>query len=88
MLDAEPKEGTFLPPVGMAKVAKISVSVAEDELEWAQKVARARRTSLSQVVSAALRFERRMEARARVLEALPTSSPEALAAVDREWNSA
>jgi hypothetical protein len=71
----------------MSKVAKISVSVGETELQWAKKAARSRRTSLSQVVSAALRFERQMEARARVLEALPASSPEALAAVDREWRS-
>ncbi|HEX7671232.1 MAG TPA: hypothetical protein VF395_16675, partial [Polyangiaceae bacterium] len=75
------------PPVGMSKVAKISVSVGEEELQWAQKAARARRTSLSQVVSAALRFERQMEARRRVLEQLPASAPEALAAVDREWDS-
>ena len=71
----------------MADTEKVSVTVAAKELAWARRQARAKRLSLSSVVSRALRMARQLEARERVLAKLPESTPEALAAIDREWAS-
>jgi hypothetical protein len=56
----------------MATAEKISVSVSRDDLAWARKRARARRTSLSAVVSEALLRQRQAEAGVRLLEDLGT----------------
>lgn len=52
--------------------AKISVSVASEDLAWAKKRAKRLRKSLSAVVSEALQRERQYEARERLLEELGT----------------
>jgi len=69
----------------MASVDKISISVPDDDLAWARKRAKAKKLSLSAVVSQAIKLSRQLEARERVLRNLPESTPEALAAIDREW---
>jgi len=69
----------------MATVDKISISVPDEDLAWARKRAKAKKLSLSAVVSQALKLARQLEARERVLRDLPASTPEALAAIDREW---
>lgn len=56
----------------MATAEKISVSVSSDDLAWARKRARARRTSLSAVVSEALLRQRQAEAGVRLLQDLGT----------------
>jgi len=56
----------------VATAEKISVSVSRENLAWARKRARARRTSLSAVVSEALLRQRQAEAGVRLLEDLGT----------------
>ena len=56
----------------MATAEKISVSVSADDLAWARKRARDRRTSLSAVVSEALLRQRQAEAGVLLLEDLGT----------------
>lgn len=70
-----------------ATTEKVSVSLATEDLAWARQKAESGETSLSAVLSAALRRERQYEARGRLLEELGTDdiTPEDLAAVRAEW---
>jgi hypothetical protein len=54
----------------MPAVAKVSVSISAADLAWAKKRARKGTTSLSAVVSDALRRQRQAEARAKLLDEL------------------
>jgi hypothetical protein len=56
----------------MAAVAKISVSINAEDLALAKKRARRQTTSLSAVMSEALRRQRQAEARAKLLNELRT----------------
>ena len=71
----------------VAKVEKISVSLASDELESARRRAKSMGLSLSAVLTEALRLQRQTEARKALLAELGTDdiSPEDLAAVRAEW---
>lgn len=73
----------------MPTVEKVSVSLATDELEWARGKAEQMATSLSAVVSEAIRMQRQHEARLALLEELGSSdiSSEDLEAVYAEWRS-
>jgi len=69
-----------------SRAKKVSVSIPSDDLTWAKSLAKAEHTSLSAVVSQALRLERQMRARRRVVEKLGIrSTPEEREAVRREW---
>ena len=59
--------------ISVATVEKISVSVSREDLAWARKRARLRRTSLSAVVSESLLRQRQAEAGVRLLEDLGTA---------------
>jgi hypothetical protein len=54
----------------MAKAEKLSVSIDKEELAWARAYARASGTSLSAVLTEALRDRRRAEAMDRLLDKL------------------
>lgn len=73
----------------MAKSAgarKVSVSITAEELDWARSMAKAEHVSLSAVVSHALRVERQMRARKRVIEKLGIrSTSKQRESVRREW---
>jgi len=71
----------------MATVEKISVSIPIEELEWAREQAEEGATSLSAVVSEALRRARQSSARRRLLAELGTDdlTPEMLDAIEAEW---
>jgi hypothetical protein len=71
----------------MAKVEKISVSLTSEELKAARRRAKRMGLSLSAVLNEALRFQRQMEARRRLLDELGTDdiTPDDLAAVRAEW---
>jgi hypothetical protein len=56
----------------MPAAAKVSVSISAEDLAWAKKRARTGTTSLSAVVSEALRRQRQAEARAKLLHELGT----------------
>jgi hypothetical protein len=66
---------------------KVSVSLTAEDLAWARQKAEEGATSLSAVLSAALRRERQFEARGRLLEELGTSdiTAEELEAARAEW---
>ena len=68
---------------------KVSVSLSEEELAWAQKRAKRLKTSLSAVLTEAVRDQRRTEAGREVLgwllEANPAASAEELEEIQREW---
>lgn len=68
---------------------KVSVSLSEEELAWAQKRAKRLKTSLSAVLTEAVRDQRRAEAGREVLswllEANPAASAEELEEIQREW---
>ena len=70
----------------MPAVAKVSVSISAEDLAWAKKRARKSTTSLSAVVSDALRRQRQAEARAQLLADLGTDdiSSEDVAAMRAE----
>jgi len=55
-----------------ASTEKVSVSLANEDLAWARQKAEAGETSLSAVLSAAIRRQRQSEARQRLLEELGT----------------
>jgi hypothetical protein len=55
-----------------ASTEKVSVSLANEDLAWARQKAEAGATSLSAVLSAAIRRQRQSEARRRLLEELGT----------------
>jgi hypothetical protein len=73
----------------MSNTAKVSISVAEPELlSWAKQRAERTGVSLSSVFTEAVRLERQIEARGRVIEwigpeAKPT--PNEAAAIVAEW---
>jgi len=71
----------------MATVEKISVSVPIEDLEWAREQAEESATSLSVVVSEALRRARQSSARRRLLAELGTGdiTEEERVAVEAEW---
>lgn len=68
---------------------KISVSLSEEELAWAKKRAKRLKTSVSAVLTEAVRLQKQMEARREVLaylhEQVPPGTPEELAEIAREW---
>ena len=70
-----------------ATTEKVSVSLATEDLAWARQRAEKSDTSLSAVLSAALRRERQFEARGRLLEELGTAdiTPDELEAARAEW---
>ncbi|HEX5660143.1 MAG TPA: hypothetical protein VFX59_23270 [Polyangiales bacterium] len=70
-----------------ATTEKVSVSLATDDLAWARQKAETAATSLSSVLTAALRRERQFEARGRLLEELGTAdiTAEELEAARAEW---
>jgi hypothetical protein len=74
----------------MSTTAKVSISVAEPELlAWAKERAERRGVSLSSVFTEAVRLERQIEARGRVLEWIgPDAKPTAAeaAAIVAEWD--
>ena len=76
----------------MSNTAKISISVAEpDLLSWAKQRAERTGVSLSSVFTEAVRLERQIEARGRVIEwigpdAKPT--PDEAASIVAEWGGA
>jgi hypothetical protein len=57
----------------MPAVAKVSVSISSEDLAWAKRRARRGTTSLSAVVSEALRRQRQAEARTKLLDELGTN---------------
>jgi hypothetical protein len=73
----------------MSNTAKISISIAEPELlSWAKQRAERTGVSLSSVFTEAVRLERQIEARGRVIEwigpeAKPT--PDEATAIVAEW---
>ena len=70
---------------------KISVSLSEEELAWAKKRAKRLKTSVSAVLTEAVRLQKQMEARREVLaylyETVPPGTPEELAEIVREWKA-
>lgn len=69
-----------------ARARKVSVSITAEELAWARSQAKAEHVSVSAVVSRALRVERQMHARRRVIERLGIhSTPKQREEVRREW---
>ena len=73
----------------MSNTAKISISVAEPELlSWAKRRAERTGVSLSSVFTEAVRLERQIEARGRVVEWIgPDAKPttDEAAAIVAEW---
>ncbi len=73
----------------MSNTAKVSISVAEpDLLSWAKERAERQGVSLSSVFTEAVRLERQIEARGRVLEWIgPDAKPTAAesAVILAEW---
>lgn len=68
---------------------KVSISLSEEQLAWAKKRAKRLKTSLSAVLSEAIREQERMEAGREVLAWLEEVHPPATAAeleeITREW---
>jgi hypothetical protein len=56
-------------------VAKVSVAIAEAELDWAKAVARRDRKSLSAVVTESLAAQRRLEALGEVVAWMSKAQP-------------
>jgi hypothetical protein len=54
----------------MARAAKLSVSIQKEELEWAREEAERTGTSVSAVLTEALRRQRRAQAMRRLLKKL------------------
>ena len=73
----------------MSSTAKLSISITDPELlAWARERAKRDGTSVSAVFADAVRLERQLEARGRVLEWLgPEATPtaEEAKAILREW---
>jgi len=65
----------------MATVHKISISLGSEDLEWARKKAEETASSVSAVMSGALRREQQHEARLKLLEWLGTDD---ITEADRE----
>jgi hypothetical protein len=70
-----------------ANVEKLSVSIASEEIAWARQQAEASGSSLSAVLTEALRKQRQSLARRRLLAELGTDdiTEEDLAAIRAEW---
>lgn len=70
-----------------ANVEKLSVSIPSDEAAWARQQAEAAGSSLSAVLTEALRKQRQSMARRRLLAELGTDdvTEEDLAAIRAEW---
>ncbi len=68
---------------------KISVSLSEEELAWAKKRAKRLKTSVSAVLTEAVKDQRRAEAGREVLswllEVNPPASSAELEEIEREW---
>lgn len=73
----------------MAKVDKISISLSPDDAKWARARAKKLKTSVSGVVSEALRRERQADARRQLLAELggPLDDNE-LRTILEEWRGA
>jgi hypothetical protein len=71
----------------MATVEKLSVSLGVEEAAWAREQADAAGTSVSAVLTEALRMQRMTLARRRLLDELGTDdiTEEDLAAIRAEW---
>ena len=71
----------------MAATEKISISITLPELEWARERAEAEQTSLSAVVSEAVRRQRQRDARMDLLRELdvPELTDKERAALHRQW---
>jgi hypothetical protein len=70
-----------------ARVEKLSVSLGADEAAWARQQAEASGSSLSAVLTEAVRKQRQSLARRRLLDQLGTDdiTEEDLAAIRAEW---
>lgn len=69
-------------------VSKISVSLPEAELSWAQRTAKKRKTTVSALLAQLVREERRRAAGRRVLAYLgdaADATADQLAEIEREW---
>jgi hypothetical protein len=69
-------------------VSKISVSLPDEELVWAQRTARQRKTTVSALLAYLVREERRRAAARRVLVHLGDAAvmtDEQAAEIEREW---
>jgi hypothetical protein len=71
----------------MKATQKISVSLAQEDVKWAKARAKALRTSVSSVLSEALRRQRKAEALRRLIGDMggPEVTQEELDAVREEW---
>ncbi|MDD9944315.1 MAG: hypothetical protein OXU20_24945 [Myxococcales bacterium] len=69
----------------MANFAKISITIAPDDLKWAKRRAKAQKRALSAVVAEAIAKARQDEAREEFLRTLPEISDAEIAAVEAEW---
>lgn len=73
----------------MGAAEKISISLSSEDLRWARQRAKQSLSSVSAVVSEALRKQRQAEARARLLADLGTDdiTEQDIEVVRREWRS-
>jgi hypothetical protein len=71
----------------MATVHKLSVSLKAEDAKWARARARKLKTSLSAVLTEAIRRERQAEARRQLLDYLGGGdiTPREAAAIEAEW---
>lgn len=73
----------------MSAVEKLSISLGSEEIAWARQRAEDTASSVSAVLSEAVRHQQRLEAFDRLLEELGRDdiTPEDIAAVYAEWRS-